>query len=81
VISHWPGFDFLAEPPRLRAWDQDGQGPRFFTLSGSMMILETIIKATERVLEYLGHGVSVMADARREFERLLDQPGVNSASS
>jgi hypothetical protein len=46
-----------------------------------MMVLETIIKATEKVLEYLGHGVAVMADARREFERLLDRVGVDSPSS
>jgi hypothetical protein len=74
-------FDFLVDPPRLRAWDHDDEGPRLFTLSGSMMVLETVIKATEKVLEYLGHGVAVMADARREFERLLDRVGVDSPSS
>ncbi len=46
-----------------------------------MMILESVIKATKKVLKYFGHGVSVMADARREFGRLRERVGDNSAWS
>ncbi len=74
-------FDFRADPPRLRAWDHDDEGPRLLSLSGSMMILETIIKGTEKVLAYFGHGVSVMSDARREFERLLIEQETTESTS
>lgn len=65
-------FDSTYDPPRLRPRRREAENG-VFVRSGSMMVAETVLQATEKVLGSLQHGMAVMGEARREFERLCDR--------
>jgi hypothetical protein len=69
-VSHLRTKYFVVDGDMIRAKDRASGDGQNWEHSCSLHMSELVLESTERVLRYCQHGIGVLSDARRDFDRI-----------